>query len=230
MGFDVILGSGQEPKIDKKRARGRKSASGDGAGSGFCRFFLPSPFGVALRIDFWRVRPCKILLFQQREHDFEGSGPPKIGPQSDCERQQQEKTTKTASGDVSGRTFSAPGPFFVDFGAPAGSQDRPKTAPSKNYPSPFWLRKLFFCISVARVCSGWVPDAFWRLQGPSRTRFREILGYFFAGSVRVLVGICWVPPGCCRDPHAPQEPTCRGWRSGLNNNFLLGGVFPSGYY
>ena len=54
-GFGTILGPGREPKIDKKRARERKSASGDGAGNGSCRFFLPLPLGVALRTDFWRA-------------------------------------------------------------------------------------------------------------------------------------------------------------------------------
>ena len=54
-GFGTILGPGRDPKIDKKRARERKSASGDGAGSDFCRFFSPVLFGVALRINFWRV-------------------------------------------------------------------------------------------------------------------------------------------------------------------------------
>ena len=54
-GFGTILGPGRDPKIDKKRARERKSASGDGAGSDFCRFFLPVPFGVALWTNFWRV-------------------------------------------------------------------------------------------------------------------------------------------------------------------------------
>ena len=51
-GFGTILGPGREPKIDKKRARERKSASGDGAGSDFCRFSLPVSFGVALWTDF----------------------------------------------------------------------------------------------------------------------------------------------------------------------------------
>ena len=57
VGFEAIWGPGREPKIARKRARGRQSASGDGAGSDLCRFFLPVPFGVALRTDFWRVRP-----------------------------------------------------------------------------------------------------------------------------------------------------------------------------
>ena len=70
-GFLPIWASGWDPKINKKRARGRKSASGDGAGSVFYRFFLPVPFGVALRTDFWRVRPLKILLFPRRERDFD---------------------------------------------------------------------------------------------------------------------------------------------------------------
>ena len=58
-GFDVILGSGREPKIDKKQARERKSASVGGAGSDFLRFFAPSLFGVGLRTDFWTLRPSK---------------------------------------------------------------------------------------------------------------------------------------------------------------------------
>ena len=52
---EAILGPQWDPKINQKRARDRKSTSGDGAGSDFCRFFSPMPFGAALRIDFWRV-------------------------------------------------------------------------------------------------------------------------------------------------------------------------------
>ena len=54
-GLGPILGSGQDPKIDLKRARGRKSAFGDGAGSVFLRFLVPLLFGVSLWTDFWRV-------------------------------------------------------------------------------------------------------------------------------------------------------------------------------
>ena len=53
--FLPISGAGRKPKIAQKRARGRKRASGDGAGSGFYRFFLPLPFGVALRTDFGSI-------------------------------------------------------------------------------------------------------------------------------------------------------------------------------
>ena len=59
------------------------------------------------------------------EHNFEGSDPPKIDPESHSERHRREKLTKIASGAVSGRTFSLPRPFFVDFRVPAGSQKRP---------------------------------------------------------------------------------------------------------
>ena len=37
----------------------------------FCRVWLPVPFGVALRTDFWKVRPLKMVLRPQREHDFD---------------------------------------------------------------------------------------------------------------------------------------------------------------
>ena len=53
----------------------------------------------------------------------------KIGPESDSERQRQEKPTKNASGDVSGRTFSLPNPFLVDFGLPAGPPKSPTIDP-----------------------------------------------------------------------------------------------------
>ena len=74
----------------------------------------------------------KIVLPLWWEHNFEGSDPPKIDPESDSERHRQEKSTKMTSGTVSGRTFSLPGPFFVDFGVPAGSQNRRKTRPRKK--------------------------------------------------------------------------------------------------
>ena len=63
------------------------------------------------------------------EYDFQGSDPSKICSESDSEWQRREKMLKIASGAASGRTFSAPGPFLVDFGLPAGSQNRPKTGP-----------------------------------------------------------------------------------------------------
>ena len=65
----------------------------------------------------------KIVLPPWREHNFQGSDPPKNDPEGDSERHRQEKTTKIASGAVSGRTFSLPGPFFVNFGLPAGIQN-----------------------------------------------------------------------------------------------------------
>ena len=75
---------------------------------------------------------AKIVLPLWREPNFEGSDPPKIDPESDSERHRQEKTTKTASGAVSGRTFSPRGSFLVDFGLPAGPQNSQKTAPGRH--------------------------------------------------------------------------------------------------
>ena len=79
----------------------------------------------------------KIVLPLWREHNFEGSDPPKIDPESDSERHRQEKSTKIASGAVSGRTFSLPGLFFVDFGPPAGAQNDVKTE-ARSVPE--WVR------------------------------------------------------------------------------------------
>ena len=48
----------------------------------------------------------KIVLPLWWEHNFQGSDPPKIGPESGSERHRQEKTTKIGSGAASGRIFS----------------------------------------------------------------------------------------------------------------------------
>ena len=90
------------------------------------------PWRLRFRCFFENGDFVKIVLPLWWEHNFQGSDPPKIGSESDSERHRQEKSTKIASGAVSGRTFSLPGPFFVDFGVPAGSQNRPKTRPRKK--------------------------------------------------------------------------------------------------
>ena len=53
-------------------------------------------------------------------------------------------TGRIASGAVSGRTFSLPQPFFVDFRVPAGSQNRPKTVPCKSHDDCWSGQKLIF--------------------------------------------------------------------------------------
>ena len=58
---------------------------------------------------------------------------------------------------------------------------------------------VFFGVLFARVCSGSVPDRFWRLRGPSRTRFCNDFARFFCRFRRDLVVVCRVPPECCRD-------------------------------
>ena len=62
----------------------------------------------------------KIVLPLWREHNFEGSDPPKFGSGSDSEQRRQQTTIKIASGAASGRTFSAPGRFLVHFGSILG--------------------------------------------------------------------------------------------------------------
>ena len=73
----------------------------------------------------------KIVLPLWWVHDFQGSDPPKIGAESDSERQRQEKTPKTASSTVSRRTFSPQGSLFVDFGLPGRSPKSPKKRSQK---------------------------------------------------------------------------------------------------
>ena len=71
----------------------------------------------------------KTLSIQAR---FSVKNRAKIGAESDSKWQRQEKPTKTASGAVSGRTFSLLGPFFVDFWVPAESQNNAKNNLRKN--------------------------------------------------------------------------------------------------
>ena len=59
----------------------------------------------------------KIELPLWREHNFEGSHPLKIDPESDFAWQQHQKTMESASDANSGRTFGAPGTILVDFSA-----------------------------------------------------------------------------------------------------------------
>ena len=73
----------------------------------------------------------KIVLPLWREHNFEGSDPPKFGSGSDSEQRRQQTTIKIASGAASGRTFSAPGRFLVHFGSILGS-------PGKKSFHAFW--------------------------------------------------------------------------------------------
>ena len=112
----------------------------------FLAIFGPKtdPRSLLFRCFFEKGDFVKIVLPLWWEHNFEGSDPPKIDPESDSERHRREKSTKIASGAVSGRTFSLPGPFFVDFRVPAGSQNRPKTVPCKKCDVCWSGQKLFF--------------------------------------------------------------------------------------
>ena len=150
----------------------------------------------------------KALSIQAR---FSVKNRAKIGPESDSERKRQEKPTKTGSGAVSGRTFSAPGPFFGDFGVPAGRQNWQKTVPEQH--DAYFLTTLFrfFGVLFGRVCSGRVPDRFWRLRGPSRTRFSEILRYFFAGSAGILSWFVGFRRNVAGIHRQPPELTLRGF-------------------
>ena len=146
----------------------------------------------------------------------------RIGPESDSERHRREKSTKIASGAVSGRIFSPPGPFLVDFGLPAGSQNGAKTASRKKVHWNFSGRKLIFCIFFARARSGRVPDRFRRLRIPSRTGFHKDFPVFFDAFRRDLDGVRRVPPGCCRDPHPTSVTHSPGfpWGTAISRSDL----------
>ena len=52
---EAVLRPKWDPKIDRKRARDRKRAFGDGVGSDFCRCRAPLLFTFDLEINFWKV-------------------------------------------------------------------------------------------------------------------------------------------------------------------------------
>ena len=100
----------------------------------FCDFGLfPRVFLVKIHgfgVPFWiKIRGksenrdfVKIVLPPRREHDFEGSDPPKIELECDFERRWSKKSMKTASGAILGSSFFALCRFFVDLGVQLGSQ------------------------------------------------------------------------------------------------------------
>ena len=93
-------------------------------GVDFWPFLLPKqvPGGYFFGVFFENGDFVKIVLPLWREHNFEGSDPPKFGSGSDSEQRRRQRTKKIASGVASGRTFSAPGPFLVHFGSILGSK------------------------------------------------------------------------------------------------------------
>ena len=152
----------------------------------------------------------------------------KTCPKRDSERHWREKTTKIASGAVSGRTFSSSDSLFVDLGVPAGTQNGRKTAPKKFH--AYFFTTLFRCFNVlfAPACSGSVPDQFWSLQGRSRTRFCEDFATFCCRFRRDLGVVRRVPPGGCRDTPSVYRTHSAGFlwgtaisRSGLNKNTTI---------
>ena len=141
----------------------------------------------------------KIVLPLWWEHSFQGSDPPKIGPETDSERQRREKTQKIGSGAVSGRTFSAPDPFLVDFGVPAGSQNRPKTAPEAwdrlffDDTFPIFLR--FLRSGVFRKAPGAILEAPGTLPDQILIGLCDTFLLVKAGSCRGLSGSAGMLPG-----------------------------------
>ena len=61
--------------------------------------------------------------------------------------------------------------FLSISGSRPGPKINPKPLPRRGI--SYFLTTLFrfFCVFFAQVCSGRLPERFWRLRGPSRTRF-----------------------------------------------------------
>ena len=155
--------------------------------------------------------------------------PAKIGPKSDSERQRQEKPIKNASGDVSGRTFSLPGPFFVDFRVPAGSQNRPKTVPCKSLDVCWSGQKLIFLhflrSGVFRKGPGAILEAPGTLPDQILLGFRDTFLLVLSGSCRGLSGSAGMLPGSAPNlgnPLAGVPLEYGDSRSGLNSPYPNG--------
>ena len=104
----------------------------------------------------------KTLSIQAR---FSVKNRAKIGPESDSERKRQEKTTKTVSGAVSGRTFLSPGSFSVHFGVRPGAPNPVKTGPGTKKCARRRRRKRFLSFFLAVAVRSRSPDRF--LEGPT---------------------------------------------------------------
>ena len=167
----------------------------------------------------------KIVLPLWWEHNFEGSDPPKIDPESDSERHRREKSTKIASGAVSGRTFSLPGPFFVDFGVPAGSQNRPKTGPEAGISQFRGHIFRFLVLPSLRQAPGPLPEAPGTLPSTISEGFSDNLRHVPHGSCVC----CRAPPGCCRDTpptSGTHSPGCL-WGTAISRSDL-NSPYPNG--
>ena len=61
--------------------------------------------------------------------------------------------------------------FLSILGSRPGPKIDPKPLLENTFRCLFGSAGRFLVFFVARVCSAWVPDRFWRLRGPSQTRF-----------------------------------------------------------
>ena len=148
----------------------------------------------------------------------------KIGPESDSEWQRQRKTTKIASGAVSGRTFRARARFLSILGSRPELKISSKPVPGKKCCGILAPGNQFFAFSspgcvpeASRVDSGGSAD-------PPGRDFATILQGFFGRFRRDLVVVCRVPPGGCRDTPSVSGTHSAGFlwgtaisRSELNN-------------
>ena len=107
----------------------------------------------------------KIVLPPRREHDFQGSDPPKIDLECDFERRWCKKSMTTASGAILGSAFFAPGRFFVDFGLPLGSQTGHFGATFGRLSRLFGQLWATMCFSFDRGCSGTVLGSILNASG-----------------------------------------------------------------
>ena len=146
---------------------------------------------------------------------------------------------KIASGAASGRTFSAPGPFLVDFGVPAGSQNRPKTVPCKICDVCWSGQKLIFLHFLRSGVFRKGPGAI--LEAPGTLPDQILIRFFIklydfsdqipagfcdtfltvaSGSCRGLSGSAGMLPGSAPNLSNPLCGVPLGYgdsRSGLNN-------------
>ena len=111
-----------------------------------------------------------------REHNYQGSGPPKINPKTDSERQRHKKTQKIASTPSPDALFQPRARFWLILGSRPGL----RIAPRPTSKSTFQVRVCTPKIDFLRCLRS---DTFWKSPEPhpkaSGTRSERISGMFF---------------------------------------------------
>ena len=156
------------------------------------------------------------------EHDFEGSDPPKIGAESDSERQRQDKTQKPLPAPSPDALFCPRTCFLSILGSRPRPKMAPKAVPAKNSTGILAAENQFFEFSsLRRVPEGSRTDSGHSGDPPDQIlrRFCDTFLQVAWASWRGLSGSAGMLPGSAADLSNPLAGVPLGYgdsRSGLN--------------